>query len=76
MQAHPLERGLSVERLGLSDQSNALKDVGDVIQSADLGFQGLIVNLLIIRDLSGRLLKRNHAFPGDKKNDELLAEVP
>ena len=57
------------------DEANRLQHVGNVIQSADLGLEELLVEDFAVRNLLGRFLEAKHVFPGHEQLDELLAEV-
>ena len=64
VEADPLESRLAtVEHLGLVNQADRLEHVGDVVKSANLGLQELLVENFAIGDLLGSLLERQHILP-------------
>ena len=57
------------------DKADRLQHVGNVIQSANLSLEQLLVEHFAVRNLFGGLLETEHILPSHKQFDELLAKV-
>ena len=61
--------------MGLLNEPNRLEHICDIIQSANLRFEGFVIDRLIVGDLASGLLKRDHSLPPHEEVDKLLAEI-
>lgn len=76
LDADPPEGGLTISgHMSFLNEANRLQNVCDVVKPANLSFESLIVDGLVVSDLTSSLLQRDDELPTHEQVNELLAEV-